>query len=228
MSTALHYLRRVGTIGSWAATAVCVLAFVALGLGPHTGKYQPVTVLTQSMRPTIPAGSVVFITPIQPRDVAAGDVLTYKIPVQDRRVVTHRVATVLERGDRPVVRTKGDAIKTPDNWTTRLGPEPVWKVRASVPYLGFALQAIQQPLVRKLSVTLLPGLLLLSLLAHIWGIGRKPKKAAADVSPSSSDGPTIEPAEDAAAPAGGDGSLTPAPRLHPRPVVDVRRERARR
>lgn len=154
--------------GSQLAALLSVLTLLVLGVGPHTGAYRPVTVLTQSMKPTMPAGSVVLVTPIEPGTVRVGDVITYRIPVEDRRVVTHRVVEILERGSAPVVRTKGDATDTVDSWTTKLTGGPVWKVRASVPYVGFGLRALQQPDVRRLTVTVLPGLLALSLLAQIW------------------------------------------------------------
>lgn len=157
--------------GAHLAAVLSVLALLVLGVGPHTGAYRPVTVLTQSMKPTMPAGSVVLVAPTDPAAVRVGDVITYRIPVQDRRVVTHRVVEIVEGGAAPVVRTKGDATDTADSWTTKLGGGPVWKVRASVPYVGFGLRALQQPEVRRLTVTVLPALLALSLLAQIWTKG---------------------------------------------------------
>lgn len=154
--------------GAQLAAVLSVLTLLVLGVGPHSGAYRPVTVLTQSMQPTMPAGSVVFVTPIDAGTVRVGDVITYRIPVEDRRVVTHRVVEIVDPGPAPVVRTKGDATDTVDSWTTKLTGGPVWKVRASVPYVGFALRALQQPDVRRVTVVVLPALLALSLLSQIW------------------------------------------------------------
>lgn len=171
-------VRRCARGASRAVTAASVLVLLVLGVGPHTGAYRPITVLTQSMAPTLPAGSVALITPVAASAIRVGDVLTYRIPVEDRRVVTHRVAEILERGSAPVVRTKGDANDTADTWTTKLTSAPVWKVRGSVPYVGYALREMQRPELRRLTVTVLPALLALSLLAQIWIGGRNPYRGA--------------------------------------------------
>lgn len=163
--------------GSRLAVVLSVLTLLVLGVGPHTGAYRPVTVLTQSMQPTMPAGSVVLVTPVDASTVRVGDVITYRIPVKDRRVVTHRVVEVVERGSAPVVRTKGDAANAVDGWTTRLAAGPVWKVRMSVPYLSFGLRALQQPDVRRVTVIVLPGLLALSMLVQIWSGGSRRRPA---------------------------------------------------
>lgn len=185
--------RRWARGGSRLAAVVSVLTLLVLGVGPHTGAYRPITVLTQSMQPTMPAGSVVFVTPIGASTVRVGDVITYRIPVEDRRVVTHRVVEILEHGPAPVVRTKGDATNAVDSWTTKLAAGPVWKVRTSVPYLGFGLQALQQPDVRRATVMVLPALLALFMLAQIWtggtsrsrrGRHRRPSRWAATFAPA--------------------------------------------
>jgi signal peptidase len=185
----MRTIRRCMRIALQLAAVLSVLTLLVLGIGPHSGAYRPVTVLTQSMQPTLPAGSVAFITPMEPRAVRVGDAITYRIPVEDRRVVTHRVVEILQGGSAPVVRTKGDALDTADSWTTKLTNGPVWKVRASVPYVGFALRALQQPEVRRLTVTVVPGLLAVSLLAQIWigganyrGRHRKPSRWGTETS----------------------------------------------
>lgn len=171
-------LRRVF---SWATSGLLVLAAAVLlvfGLGPHTGRYQTATVLTGSMRPHTPEGSVVFITPLASRDVRVGDVVMYRIPVEDHRVVAHRVVEVLEGGDHPVVRTKGDANDEADPWVARLDAGPLWEVRGAVPTVGHALQALRQPAVRQLCVVALPLLLCLLWLGEIW-LPRRPLVAGA-------------------------------------------------
>lgn len=147
-----------------AATAL----FLAVGLGPHTGAYRTLTVLTGSMAPAIPAGSVVVVRPVAPADIAVGDVVTYNIPVDDRRLVTHRVTDILEDGETPTIVTKGDALEEADPWTTRFSSGPAWKVVTDVPVLGYGLRALQTPPVRRVSVTVLPALFALSWLWRIW------------------------------------------------------------
>lgn len=151
-----------------ALVALATLAFVALGIGPRTGLYQTATVLTGSMRPHMPQGSVVVTTPVAARDVRVGDVISYHIPVEDHRVVTHRVVQILEGGDHPVLRTKGDANDAPDPWVARMDGGPVWKVRAAFPKLGFAIHALRRPLVQRMCVMVVPLVLCVVWLRDIW------------------------------------------------------------
>lgn len=160
--------------GLLAACSVLVLA--VFGLGPHTGRYQVVTILSGSMGATAPAGAVAFTTPLPTGDVRVGDVITYSIPVEDRRVVTHRVVEVVEAGDAPVVRTKGDASDAVDPWLARLDPGVAWKVRFSVPYAGHAVSFLRRPAVQLVLVRTLPLIVALVWLREIWGFpGRLPK-----------------------------------------------------
>jgi signal peptidase len=156
---------------SLATSGLVVLAaavLVVFGLLPHTGRYQTASVLSGSMRPTLPEGSIVFITPLAPRDLRVGDVVMYQIPVEDRRVVAHRVVEILESGDHPVVRTKGDANAEADRWVARMDTGPLWQVRGAVPKAGYAVHALRHPVVRRVCVLGLPLLLCLIWLGEIW------------------------------------------------------------
>ena len=171
--TFLQLARRASRIAGLALVAVCLLTLLAIGLGPHSGAYRTLTVLSASMRPTIPEGSVAVVTPVPLGQVRVGDVITYRIPVGDRRVVSHRVVEVVEGGDHPVVRTRGDANPAPDPWLARLDTGPAWRVRAAVPKLGYLIQSLRQPLLAKLATWLVPALLALIWLAEIWFPGRR-------------------------------------------------------
>ncbi len=162
-------------IATAAALAGSFLVLVVLGLGPRTGRYRTLTVLSGSMNPTIPPGSVVFVAPIPLPDVHVGEVITYQAPLDGHPVVTHRVVQVLQGGEQPVVRTKGDANAGPDPWVARLTGGPAWQVRMSVPRLGYAIQALREPDVRRVLLWIVPFLLAAVWLADIW-------------SPSASDG----------------------------------------
>lgn len=163
--------RRIAAVGQalgLAAVALCVLLLVGLAFGPRTGRYRTMTVLTASMRPSMPEGSVIVQVPVDLDTVRVGDVITYRIPVEDRRVVTHRVVKVVKGGAQPEVRTKGDANRSPDPWLARLEGEKVWRVKASVPKLGYVLQALRGPEARRVTLFLVPLLLALLWLRDIW------------------------------------------------------------
>ena len=113
--------------------AVACLALVIFGLGPRTGLYRTLTVLSGSMQPLFGAGDVVVATPEPARDLRVGQVITYRIPVGDHHVETHRVIRILKHGDDPVIWTKGDANPVRDPWTARLSGSTIWRQRWVIP-----------------------------------------------------------------------------------------------
>lgn len=195
-------LRRTARLAGHLGVALSFVAFAGLALGPRTGHYRTLTVLSASMRPTIPEGSVVVVTPVALDRIRVGDVLTYRIPVEDRRVVTHRVIEISHAGSHPVIRTKGDASGAPDPWTARLSEGSAWRVRTSLPWAGYASHALGHSVVRRINVLVLPAGLALWSLAELWG-GRRDDEHddhlgdvhdVATVAPSSRVRPPVAPA----------------------------------
>jgi signal peptidase I len=116
----------------------------------------------------MPEGSVVMIRPVPPAQLRVDDVITYRIPVEDRRIVTHRIVEIVEPGSEPVVRTQGDANNAPDPWVARLRGDQAWRVRLSVPKLGYVVAALRQPAARRLTVLAAPALFALVSVVRIW------------------------------------------------------------
>lgn len=146
--------------------ASAVLLFAFLGLGPRTGVYKTLTVLTASMSPGIPAGAVVVAAPMRPVAVAVGDVLVY-VPPGDSAVVSHRVVEVQPDPAGPLVQTQGDRNEQRDEVVQLVG-EQAWTVRSVIPWLGYGIQALRHPVARLLTVWVCPLLFALVLLARIW------------------------------------------------------------
>jgi signal peptidase I len=161
-------VRLAGRFVLRAVVASSVLFFLAVGVGPASGRYRTVTVLTGSMSPGMPPGSLAVLVPVDPATVRVGDVITFEAPVADRPVVTHRVIEVVEGGDRPALRTQGDANDAPDPWTAQFSSGPIWKRVAVVPTIGRAIQTLRSPLVHRVTVQAVPILLLVVLLVGIW------------------------------------------------------------
>jgi signal peptidase I len=93
------------------------------------------TVLTGSMAPTYPVGSLVVVRPSD--HIATGDVITYQLRPGMPEVVTHRVVGVgvTTAGERTYV-TKGDANKITDATPVRQA-QVRGKVLYSLPWLGY-------------------------------------------------------------------------------------------
>src|SRR3712207_4911809 len=148
--------------------ATAVVAFGFLAIGPHVFGYRTMTMLTASMAPEIEPGDITVVTPLAVEDVTAGMVIAYHIPIDDHRVVTHRVLSVERGTDGSVtVQTKGDANEAMDPWKATLKGDTAWQVQGVVPEVGSVIQALRTPVVsaalRYGAVALLAGWLLLSI-----------------------------------------------------------------
>ncbi|MEW6152617.1 MAG: signal peptidase I [Actinomycetota bacterium] len=153
-------------------TVVSVVVLLLVGVGPRTGQYRTLTVLTGSMRPAIDPGSVVVVVPVEPAELRVGDVITFHAPVAGAPVVTHRIIEITDPGAHPVVRTQGDASNAPDPWSARISDTTAWKVRYTVPAVGYAVNWLRQPVVHKVTVVGAPLLFVIVVLFDIW---RKPR-----------------------------------------------------
>jgi signal peptidase I len=166
-------LNRVLTpVGRWTVRLVVVASiavFAALAVGPHVLGYRTMTMLTASMAPAIDPGDVTIVTALPVTDVAPDMIISYHIPVDDHRLVSHRVLSVTDNPDGTVtVQTKGDANDAPDPWQATLQGDTAWQVRAVIPELGHLLQALRTPLLSQTLVYGAPALLAGWLLLSIW------------------------------------------------------------
>ncbi len=166
------FLRRVLNLAATLLMITAIAVFVFLAIGPRFLGYQTSTMLTGSMAPEIMPGDVIVTTALPVSEVQVGDVITYQIPVDDRRVETHRVVEVNRTADgETAVRTKGDANAAADPWVAVLQGEHAYTTTAVVPQLGHLIRALRTPLVNTVVVYGFPSLLVIGALTMIW---RKP------------------------------------------------------
>ena len=151
-----------------AVLAFAVIFLLAVGVGPWTGKYRTVTVLTASMKPGMPPGSMAVLVPVDPSAIRVGDVITFQAPIRVQPVVTHRVIAIVEPGSHPVIRTQGDANDSPDPWTARISDSTAWRRVAVIPVIGTLIHSLRSPLVHQATVYVVPGLLAIAWLIGIW------------------------------------------------------------
>ena len=163
-----------------AAVAVVVLsllAFVGLGIGPRTGRYRTLTVLSGSMRPAFAAGDLLVVTPEPISRLRVGDVITYAIPIGDHHVETHRVVGLRWRDGEPIVRTKGDTNAQPDPWTAQLHGATAWRPALILPTVGRLIVWLRRPLVHSVLQFVAPALFaMLGLLSIWWRAGVPPRR----------------------------------------------------
>jgi len=124
------------------ALSAVLLAFV-VGLAlllivvPKVSGSLPLTVLTSSMEPGLPPGTLIIVKPIDPDDIQVGDVVTYQIESGVPGVITHRVIDISSssNGDRTFI-FQGDNNGSPDEKPV-LPVQIQGKVWYSVPYVGY-------------------------------------------------------------------------------------------
>lgn len=157
--------------GEWMLLTVAAGALLAGVVVPRLGGGTPYAVLTGSMSPSMPPGTLVIIRDVDPAALRTGDVITFMPRENDTSVITHRVVGVgFDATGEPTFRTKGDANDAPDVQLVH-GYQVVGKRWYSVPYLGYVVVAVtaQQ---RALAIFLAAGALILYMLVMFAGAFR--------------------------------------------------------
>ena len=153
---------------STALLALALAVLVAVGIAPRLLHYRTMVMLTGSMRPHYPTGSILIDTGQPVSRLRVGQVITYHIPVGDHRVISHRVIGIQRTSSGTVVETKGDANDGPDPWRAHIDANKVWVVRAAIPHAGDLVLFLRRPLVLRLIEYVLPGVLLVWLLVGVY------------------------------------------------------------
>ena len=116
-SATRHTQSRVWRVAVWVVMLGLVAVLVAAVVVPRAAGATPYTVLTGSMAPAYPPGTVVVARPVPFDDISVGDVITYQIRSGEPEVVTHRVVAVgstLGGVSERTLTTQGDANDVPD------------------------------------------------------------------------------------------------------------------
>lgn len=100
----------VGWLAALVALALLLLAVVL----PRAVGASTYTVLSSSMEPKYPPGTLVIVRPVPVAELASGDVITYQLASGRSAVVTHRIVAVDVSGGERRFLTQGDANSSPD------------------------------------------------------------------------------------------------------------------
>ncbi|WP_337576197.1 signal peptidase I [Fournierella sp.] len=119
---------------------IVLLAAAAVILVPMLLGYKEMAVLSGSMEPTIPVGSLVYVKPMEASELEAGDVCTYYLS-DGETFVTHRVMSIDANAQTLV--TQGDANENADGDIQF--SQVYGRADFHLPYLGFAIQNIRTP-----------------------------------------------------------------------------------
>jgi len=111
----LHWYSVVAQVAAWFVAAALFLLIVVLVLVPRIAGATPYTILTASMVPVLPPGTIVVDRTVPFSSIAVGDVLTYQLRSGEPAVVTHRVVGVnVEPDGSRTLTMRGDANPSPD------------------------------------------------------------------------------------------------------------------
>lgn len=136
-STARNVVAYVVVLAVLAAMGIAAIALVQ-------GTWAVNPVLTGSMRPGLAVGGVVISERVPVNQLAVRDVIVFQSPFDRSEQVVHRIVaiTVGKEGQR-FIKTQGDANRARDPWTLTILGGYVYRVRWSLPLLGYVAVAYE-------------------------------------------------------------------------------------
>ena len=153
-------LGRLGTL----LLLVLVVMLGAATWGVATGQWRAHSVLSGSMEPRLPIGSVAITERVRTSSLQVGDVITFREPENPDHLITHRIASIRKTAGRLHYETKGDANDSKDPWSVSLRGQSSYRVVAHVPYVGYVVTAVRDPAVRPWLLGAVGALMLLAVL----------------------------------------------------------------
>jgi signal peptidase len=113
---------------------IVLILSIAVSIIPLPGNYRIYSVVSGSMEPSLPVGSIVFVK--SQSDYQIGDIVTFKTPKDPKNSVTHRLVAKDTSKGNTVYSTKGDANQTKDIENLSL-ENIVGKVFFNLPFIGY-------------------------------------------------------------------------------------------
>lgn len=156
--------------------ALQILAYVVLGFSigialavtaPLAFGFKSFTVLSGSMEPVISTGDVIVVKRISASDAQIGDVVSFRLPEDPNRILSHRVTRIRAAAGSIAFVTQGDANTGVERWQVPANGT-IGRVEFHIPRLGYVTNRVGSP-VGRLAFLVLPAMLLaVSELYKIW------------------------------------------------------------
>ena len=159
----------------WLGNIILVLVVIFLLfvlVAPLVFSSRVAIVESGSMGKALPTGALAATTPIDPKMIKVGDIITFTPYWEPEVAMSHRVVEVLTQDERLFFLTKGDANENPDSWIV---PQEyvTGKVTFHVPKLGFVADAALKHVRSWFGLAVLvalPSTLLIG--STVWGVIR--------------------------------------------------------
>ena len=173
-------LKKIWNVVSRILVALVVLLAIAL-VGVRLVGIKTYAVVSGSMEPTYPTGSLLYVKSIDIKELKVGDAITFM--ADEDTVATHRIIEIIpDEEDSSVLRfrTQGDANETADGAPVHY-KNIIGKPMFAIPYLGYFAHFVQNPPGLYLAIGFAVVLVLLVFLPDMLGDdeGKNKKKKSA-------------------------------------------------
>ena len=173
-------LKKLWNVVSRILVALVVLLAIAL-VGVRLVGIKTYAVVSGSMEPTYPTGSLLYVKSIDIKELKVGDAITFM--ADEDTVATHRIIEIIpDEEDSSVLRfrTQGDANETADGTPVHY-KNIIGKPVFAIPYLGYFAHFVQNPPGLYLAIGFAVVLVLLVFLPDMLGDdeGKNKKKKSA-------------------------------------------------
>jgi signal peptidase len=154
----LQLLRRVLSYLLGVALSAAALVLLGAFVLSLMGIARFVPVLSNSMAPGMPIGSLAIALPIEREAVTAGDVIIFTAPIGPQRRVIHRVTHVYAGEEteqfvdwtptKSYMETKGDNNPAADPWVLTMSDDSIWRKESVVQSAGWPAIWLGNPQIR--------------------------------------------------------------------------------
>ncbi len=120
---------------------VCGVAIVATAV--LTGDWQATPIVSGSMVPKLPIGSIAVSQREPLNDLRVGDIAELHPPFSRQVTYVHEIIRLHHRDGKVIVKTKGIANPIPDPWTVVVTSSHVYLVRGEIPYVGYVVSWVR-------------------------------------------------------------------------------------
>lgn len=158
-----------------AVLLIVLLAIAGLIAVPMLMGYQEMAVLTGSMEPELPVGSLVYVKPVDAAELKPGEVCTYTLSDGETHV-THRVESIDTEAQTLI--TKGDANEEVDASPVAFS-QVVGRAEHHIPMLGYITLNIKTPTGIMSVCGVLLFIILLNFIPAIIDAGKEDKEKEA-------------------------------------------------
>lgn len=159
---------------------------------PNIFGYEILTVLSGSMEPGIPTGSIIGVKPVTDRsNLQVGDVVTFRASERADMLITHRIIEIQGEGNSLSFITQGDNNDSPDTEPVTANNIVAKYENIMIPYIGYVF-AYSKTKMGIIFMMIVPGaILVLSQIINVW---RMIAKMDDEEKPTSEESEEIHPA----------------------------------